>query len=201
MLQPTGAASTLIRANSLPSALPGVATVTHLPPVTLYVRYTPLYPSSEPPFCHISARWLNPGYTDRLTDKLKGMFTPGCPIVFDWISYIGGSLLDDYCQLLNDTQVLEEPHPQQEPRPQQELRPQQEPHPCQIFVRTISELNDVEHYNQLECHKEFLSTLHECSICLGEMRGEECIEPCEGCGQEVGSVYCRSCVTEYCLVG
>ena len=117
------------------------------------------------------------------------MFTPGWPVVFEWISYISASLLDNYCQLLNDTRVLEKPHPQKES------------HPCQIFVRTISELNDVEQFDQFECHKEFLSTLHECSICLGEMRGEECIEPCEGCGQGAGSVYCRPCVTEYCLVG
>ena len=69
-------------------------------------------------------------------------------------------------------------------------------HPCQIFLRSSSQIDDMEEFDQYEAHKEFLQNKHECGICFVEWLGEQFCEPCHSCKQ----VFCRQCILEYCRV-
>ena len=180
------------RSVSLPSLRNAI--VSHLPPVTLYVRYNEHYPSHEQPHRHLSARWLNPALTDRMKPALDAIFIPGYPVVFDWVNYISSNLINDYCDLLakHNDQSLEESSPIcNEPRPT-------EPHPSQLLVRSISEFNDIEEYDHYETHREFLLSSHECSICFETKQGELFSDRCADC--EGSGLYCRECVSQYCQV-
>ena len=73
--------------------------VTHLPDVTLYVSYPPSYPSHSLPDFHISASWMDTSVVPLLSDHLKGLFVPGCPVVYEWIVYLQDNLVQDYNQL------------------------------------------------------------------------------------------------------
>ena len=69
-------------------------------------------------------------------------------------------------------------------------------HPCQIFLRSSSQIDDMEEYDQYEAHKVFLQTKHECGICFMEWSGEQFSEPCQSCKQ----IFCKQCLLEYCQV-
>ena len=165
------------------------ADITHLPPITLYIRYHDNYPSHECPQFHLSARWLNQKYVNKLNDKLRELFTPCWPVVYDWINYISNDLLQYYCQLQNGAGPgLEEMESEQTLTR----------HPNQIFVRSLSELNDVEEHNRYEMYKEFLEEKHECGICFDLKFGNLFCNLCKDC---VGpGLFCRDCVKEYCQV-
>ena len=72
--------------------------VTHLPEVTLYIKFPPSYPSHSSPECHVSARWMDPTVASILLDNLRGRFEPCCPVVYEWIMYLQDDMIRDYCQ-------------------------------------------------------------------------------------------------------
>ena len=69
-------------------------------------------------------------------------------------------------------------------------------HPCQIFLRSSSQIDDMEEFDRYEAHKEFLQSKHECGICFMEWPGEQFSEPCHSCKQ----IFCKQCILEYCQV-
>ena len=69
-------------------------------------------------------------------------------------------------------------------------------HPCQVFLRSTSQFNDIEAFDQYECHREFLRNKHECCICFLLISGEQFCEPCPDCGQ----AFCTDCLLGYCQV-
>lgn len=156
--------------------------VSHLPAVTLYVRYHDGYPSHSAPHFHLSSRWLNHKYLEPLNSKMKEQFTPGWPVVYDWITYIAGDLLKDYCSI--QTSEVSQPINAR--------------HVNQIFVRSISEFNDVEEHDQYENHKKFMTTKHECGICIEFKYGEQFCPPCKDC--DGPGLFCKACLVEYCQV-
>lgn len=79
-----------------PARTPPQKEVTHLPEVTLYVKYPPSYPSHAPPECHLSARWMDTKVTPFLSERLRGMFVSGCPVVYEWIMYLQDEMVADY---------------------------------------------------------------------------------------------------------
>ena len=72
--------------------------VTHLPDVVLYVKYPLSYPSHTSPDCHLSASWMDAQIIPFLVDFLKNMFTPSCPVVYEWIMYLQDDLVKNYNQ-------------------------------------------------------------------------------------------------------
>ncbi len=184
-----------------PNSLIRNVTVSHLPPVTLYIRYNELYPSDKQPYCHLSARWLNPLYADKLQHILDSIFIPGYPVVFDWVTYISGNFINDYCNLLTKQSLEETPPTMDKPHPIEPhpIEPHPiEPHPNQLLVRSISEFNDIEEYNNYENHNEFIMANHECSICFDTKQGTLFTDPCIDC--DGTGLYCIECVTQYCQV-
>ena len=111
------------------------------------------------------------------------LFNPGWPVVYDWILYITNDLLKDYCNI-EGTDI--------------DTQPVQTRHINQIFVRSISEFNDVEEHDQYENHKRFLTDKHECGICTELKYGEQFCDPCKEC--DGPGLYCKSCISEYCQV-
>lgn len=152
--------------------------VYHLPPVTIYIRYHDDYPSQKCPHFHLTARWLNKRHTETICDRLHSLFTPGIPVVYNWMTYIDTDLISEYSQLQLET---ERGHPSN-----------------QLFVRSISEFNDVEEYNCYESHKQFLSEKHDCVICFETKFGDQFCDPCTSC-ISIG-LFCKGCVREHCQV-
>ena len=167
----------------LSSAPPKSTYVSHLPPVTLYICYHDNYPSHEPPRFHLTARWLHHRHIPMLSDKLRTRFVPGWPVVFDWMSYITDELVQDYCNLQYGDE--KPPHQSIENAPR-------------MFLRSISQFNDVEEHDGYEQHKEFLSEKHECEICCESRAGTQFAERCREC--KGTGLYCIPCITEYCKV-
>jgi hypothetical protein len=158
------------------------ACVSHLPPVTLYIRYHDNYPSDLCPHFHVSSRWLNPKLTRSINHKMKELFIPGLPTVYDWIMYISNDLIDDYCHIQHGRGTNEMMVPSNK-----------------LFVRSLSEFNDVEEHDKFEEYKDFLSNRHECSICTDRKDGQYFCERCRECDDGSG-LFCKDCVTEYCQV-
>lgn len=86
-------------AAEVPSPSLGKKPVAHLPEVTLYINYPPTYPSHSPPDFHVSARWMDSNMAPPLSDHLKGLFVPGCPVVYEWVMYLQDDLVRNYSEL------------------------------------------------------------------------------------------------------
>lgn len=82
----------------LPERVPRTTSVTHLPPLSLFVRYHAAYPSRTPPTLHLSARWLDSKLLHFAVERMKQMFSAECPIVFDWINYLQDEFLLEYIE-------------------------------------------------------------------------------------------------------
>ena len=170
-------------------------TVTHLPPLSLFIRYHSAYPSRGPPIFHLSGRWVDSEKCRFATETMRGMFTADCPVVFDWINYLKDEFLSEYVEW-KQSQEGEKGEREKNSLPP---LPQQSPatkHHCQVFLRSTSQFNDIEAFNEYECHREFLRSKHECSICFLQVPGEEFSEPCTQCGQ----AFCSQCLLSYCQV-
>ena len=160
------------------------ALVTHLPPVTLYVRYHDDYPSGDCPHFHLSARWLSERRARSIGEKLRLLFTPGWPVVYNWIAYISNDLISELEEEEGGgSGTKEEP-------------PTSTGH---LFVRSISEFNDVEEYDRYLNHKLFLTEKHSCSVCFEEKYGDQFVSKCEECKDE-NALFCKNCVREHCQV-
>lgn len=249
----------------LPEKLARTATVTHLPPLSLFIRYHSAYPSRTPPTLHLSSRWLDSKLLQFATERMKQMFSVEYPVVFDWINYLQDEFLLEYvekqktqgheereegergeredgrkvkigdfesempncldstietgtrsssdkqllnCSVGNESTVTHNPTvtitsnsdisstARQPTLPSPLLLLPATRHPCQVFLRSVSQFNDVEAFDQYECHREFLQTKHECSICFLLISGEHFCEPCPDCGQ----AFCTECLLGYCQV-
>ncbi len=192
--------------------------VTHLSPLALYVRYHTDYPSSRPPDFHLSARWLDPKLSSFVSKKLEELFTPEYPVVFDWITYLQDEFILDYTALQRQASPApfeanippirsSFPISSQTPTPNSsgnDIKSKGLPreavaddrHPCQMFLRSTSQLEDMEEYDQFEAHKEFLAETHVCEVCFLEVPGRAFCEPCASCRH----LFCRECIREYCQV-
>jgi hypothetical protein len=73
--------------------------VSHIPELTMYINYPPSYPSHSPPDVHVSARWMDASLNPPISDHLKSLYVPGCPVVYEWVMYLQDSLVQDYSRL------------------------------------------------------------------------------------------------------
>ena len=156
--------------------------VTHLPNLTLYVRYPDDYPSQSCPVFHLSARWLsgNQKHMASLRENLGALYTPGWPVVFEWISYLSNELAREYCKLQqNDTSDLGDS--------------------SKLFLRSVSQGADIVAHDEYQKHQLFLQETHECVICCEMKQGKLFSERCQSCEEE-GGLCCRDCLSHYCQV-
>lgn len=166
---------------SEPSGVPSVR-VTHLPNLTLYVRYPDDYPSQSCPVFHLSARWLssNQKHMASLRKNLEALYTPGWPVVFEWISYLSNELAGEYCKLQqNDTPDVGTS--------------------SKLFVRSMSQGADIVAHDEYQKHQLFLQDTHECVICCEMKQGKLFSERCQSCKND-GGLCCRDCLAHYCQV-
>ena len=195
-------ATPLLTATSMSMQSLKCAQVTHLPPITLYVRYHNQYPSNRHPHCHISGRWLDKVTSDVITSKLYDMFIPGWPIVYDWVTYILSNVVEDYCMLqqtsIRSDMMTSRVGLEEEGSKNEEVTQTVARHCNQVFARSISEFNDVEEHDHYELFKAFQLNKHECCICCDVKIGDAFCDPCVGC--EGSGLFCKACVAKYAQV-
>ena len=114
-----------------------------------------------------------------ISEKLRLLFTPGWPTVYNWVTYINSDLLSEI-----------------EGGGAQEEHPTSSRH---LFLRSISEFNDVEEYDKYENHKQFLAEKHFCGVCFEEKYGSQFVEKCQECKDE-SILFCENCVRGHCEV-
>ena len=176
--------------------------VTHLPPVTLYVKYPPDYPSRNPPIFHISSTWLDPNFSQQINERLLERFTQDLAVVYEWTLFLQDELVEAYSQQQIQAKVsLEQTHGQKEMSKEGDgdgaiAETSKKKDPCQIFLRSSSLLNDIEEFDSYEKHREFQQSEHECGICCLSFMGYGVCRPCEMCGL----LYCKDCLKGYCQV-
>ena len=83
---------------TMAARLSRLSNVTHLPPLSLFVRYLPSYPSHTPPILHLSARWLDNRVAGFAVGHMHQMFTPECPVIFDCINYLQNEFIAEYIE-------------------------------------------------------------------------------------------------------
>ena len=173
--------------------------VTHLPNLTLYVRYPVNYPSTTCPVYHLSARWLNPTHTATLGEKFEALFTPGWPVVFEWINYLSTELAEDYCKLQQATPPTTTNTATSTTCTVSEGNELVNTgSPSKLFIRSISQGEDIVAHDEYQKHQWFLQDYHECDICCERKQGTLFGDPCSSC--EEGEVFCRDCLAHYCQV-
>lgn len=118
---------------------------------------------------------------------MMGLFMAGWPVVFDWVEYLKNEIVSDYCQLLNDRNSTGSVEPL--------ATPSSSP-PNRMFLRSVSELNDLTEYDKYQLHLEFVIENHECMICYDTKLGSQFMEPCVQCTR----TYCTDCMYHYCQV-
>lgn len=75
---------------------PSAVEVAHLAEISLYIKYSPSYPSHSPPDFHLSACWMEPQAMSSVLEHMQGMFVPQCLVVYDWIMYLQDDVVQDY---------------------------------------------------------------------------------------------------------
>ena len=70
--------------------------VTHLAGVSLYIKYSPFYPSHSAPECHLSACWMELQGISSVVQHMQEMFLPDCLVVYQWITYLQDDMVLDY---------------------------------------------------------------------------------------------------------
>ena len=175
--------------------------VTHLPAVTLYVKYPPDYPSRNPPVFHISSVWFDPKFSQQINKQLLERFSQDFPVVYEWTLFLQDELVEAYShQQMRARVLLEQAHDHEEMNKEGDgndatAEPSMKD-PCQIFLRSSSLLNDIEEFDSYQKHMEFQQSEHECGICCLSFTGSGVCRPCEMCGL----LYCKDCLKGYCQV-
>ena len=169
--------------------------VAHLPEVTLYIKYPPDCPSRNPPTFHVSSCWLDPSLSQCINEKLLQSFTPDYPIVYEWIMFLQDELVELYSQQ-QEQKMDESQGAEGDESDGAMVESSQQTHPCRIFLRSSSLLNDVEEFDSYQKHREFQESEHECAICCLTLAGSAVCRPCEMCGL----LYCKDCLKGYCQV-
>jgi len=77
------------------SCTAAVYCVRHLPPISLFMRFTHAYPESpEPPEHHVSAIWLPRSHCVELEAQLEQLWEAHCPVGHTWAEWLQTSALD-----------------------------------------------------------------------------------------------------------
>ena len=179
------------------SPRPRVTEVTHLPPLTLYVKYHKYYPSRRCPDFHVSARWMDKKATDAVGSKLREAFVPGegSVVVFDWLAFLHDDVIRECCCFPPEGCLgsIGGNSGSQEAGAEEKLSSR---HPCQVLLRSGSQMDDMEAYDQLQCLREFQLGRHSCVVCLDELPGTDFVPPCDMCS----GLICKDCLLHYCEV-
>jgi E3 ubiquitin-protein ligase RNF14 len=162
--------------------------VTHLPPLYLYISYHERYPSAKPPFFDLHAKWLDRKSIPKLREKIEKQFTPGCEFVYDLVEYLRAEFLQLYLLV----QANEHDFKLDEECP--DGPPQEDSNSGVMFIRSSSVVNDLEEYDKYKKHEIFMSTKHLCDICTDERKGGSFPETQLPCGH----LFCRECLAQYC---
>ncbi|KAM0829361.1 hypothetical protein ACQ4PT_066921 [Festuca glaucescens] len=154
----------------------------HLPPLILTCLLPQSYPSKEPPYFAITAKWMDGPNVCQLCEMLDTIWAelPGEEVVYRWVEWIRTSSLP---HLGFDTKItlgLDIPMHKVDNRAISRSLPLESVIPLMLS------------YSSKKCYQVFLEDLHVCMICLNESKGSNFIKlPCQ-------HMFCVKCMETLC---
>ncbi|KAJ7102167.1 hypothetical protein B0H15DRAFT_315843 [Mycena belliarum] len=143
--------------------------LTSLPPLLLHVVLSAAYPSQGPPAVTVRAHhsWLPTPLLWRLQAILRGMWTPGEGVLYEWVEIIrGGDFLGSLD--LKSSRVIQIKHPS----------------PQLLGPLLVS-------YDDSTRSANFSQGSYPCAICLTSIKGSKCLQ------LSCIHIFCRSCLLDY----
>ncbi|KAM0877833.1 hypothetical protein ACQ4PT_035225 [Festuca glaucescens] len=138
----------------------------HLPPLILTCLLPQSYPSKEPPYFTVTAKWMNGPNVSQLCEMLDTIWAelPGEEVVYRWVEWIHSSSLP---QLGFDNKIT--------------LGPDIPSHKgdSRAISRSLSlesVIPSMLSYSSRKCYQVFLEDLHMCMICLNQSKGSNFIK-------------------------
>ncbi|KAF7011539.1 hypothetical protein CFC21_025832 [Triticum aestivum] len=154
----------------------------HLPPSVLTCLLPPWYPSKDPPYFTITAKWMDGSQVSQIYEMLDAIWVefPGQEVVYQWVEWIRNSSLS---HLWIDGKIILGPD---SPAKKTDSRAISRAIPLDYVIPSMLS------YSSKKRPKDFLEDLHMCMICLNESNGSNFIQlPCQ-------HLFCVKCMETLC---
>ncbi|XP_051178453.1 uncharacterized protein [Lolium perenne] len=159
-----------------------ICNVEYLPPLILTCLLPRSYPSKDPPYFTITARWMDGPNVTQLCEMLDTIWAelPGQEVIYQWVEWLHNSSL---AYLWCDSKItlgLDVP--------------MQRADNCAISrsLPLKSVIPSMLSYSSKKRYQAFLEDLHMCMICLNQSKGSNFIElPCQ-------HLFCVKCMETLC---
>uniref|UniRef100_A0A453D4Z0 RWD domain-containing protein n=1 Tax=Aegilops tauschii subsp. strangulata TaxID=200361 RepID=A0A453D4Z0_AEGTS len=134
----------------------------YLPPLVLTCLLPQWYPSKEPPYFTITAKWMDGSQVSQICEMLDAIWAelPGQEVVYQWVEWIGNSSLS---HLWIDAKIILGPD---SPTPKSDNRAISRSLPLDYVIPSMLG------YSSYKRRKAFVEDLHMCMICLNESNGK-----------------------------
>ncbi|KAK1685144.1 hypothetical protein QYE76_045992 [Lolium multiflorum] len=154
----------------------------HLPPLILTCLLPQSYPSKDPPYFTVTAKWMDGPNVSKLCEMLDTIWAelPGQEVMYQWVEWIRVSSLP---HLGFDNKITLGPDISTHKRDK-----------CAISrsLSLESVIPSMLSYSSNKCNQIFLEDLHMCMVCLNQSKGSNFINlPCE-------HMFCFKCIETLC---
>uniref|UniRef100_A0ACD5V300 Uncharacterized protein n=1 Tax=Avena sativa TaxID=4498 RepID=A0ACD5V300_AVESA len=154
----------------------------YLPPLILTCLLPKSYPSKDPPYFTVTAKWMDGHNVSQLCTMLDTIWAelPGQEVVYQWVEWICNSSLsnlwfDGKIRLGEDT-----------PTNKGDIRAISRSLPLESVIPLMLS------YSSKKLHQAFLEEVHLCMICLNQSKGSNFIKlPCQ-------HLFCVKCMETLC---
>ncbi|XP_037480719.1 E3 ubiquitin-protein ligase RNF14-like [Triticum dicoccoides] len=156
----------------------------YLPPLILTCLLPKSYPSKEPPYFTVTAKWMDGPDVSQLCEMLDTIWAelPGQEVIYQWVEWIRSSSL---LNLWFDGKILLG----------QDIQSRRHNGDRRAISRSISlesVIPSMLSYSSKKRYQAFLEDLHMCKICLNQWKGSNFIKlPCQ-------HLYCVKCMETLC---
>nr|XP_020185014.1 E3 ubiquitin-protein ligase RNF14-like [Aegilops tauschii subsp. strangulata] len=154
----------------------------YLPPLLLTCLLPKSYPSKDPPYFTLTAKWMDGHNVSQLCEMLDSIWTelPGQEVVYQWVEWIRNSSLP---HLWLDGKIM---LGQDTPTPKVDMRAISRRVSLESVIPSMLSYCSKKHY------QAFLEDLHMCMICLNQSIGSNFIKlPCQ-------HLFCVKCMETLC---
>uniref|UniRef100_A0ACD5V3B0 Uncharacterized protein n=1 Tax=Avena sativa TaxID=4498 RepID=A0ACD5V3B0_AVESA len=153
----------------------------HLPPLILTCLLPQSYPSKQPPYFTVTAKWMDGPNVSQLCEMLDTIWAelPREEVVYRWVEWIRSSSLP---HLGFDKKIILGP----------DIPPKGDNRAISRSLSLESVIPSMLSYSSKKCYQVFLEDLHMCMICLNQSKGSNFIKlPCK-------HMFCFKCMETLC---
>ncbi|KAF7003515.1 hypothetical protein CFC21_018816 [Triticum aestivum] len=154
----------------------------HLPPLILTCLLPKSYPSKDPPYFNVTAKWMDGHNVSQLCEMLDTIWAelPGQEVVYQWVEWIRNSSLS---YLLFDGKItLGSDCPTHKGDNRAISR--------NLSLESV--IPSMLNYSSKKQYEAFLENLHTCRICLNQSKGSNFVRlPCQ-------HLFCVKCMETLC---